>query len=189
MFEKILYINLDIRPDRKNHIENELNRLDLEYERFPAINISLNGLGCSMSHLEVIKLAKKMNYKNILIFEDDFKFNVTRQEFDAKIKKLFDSNINFDVCFLSSAAVNEKEPIVGIDFLERTLDTQGAEAYIINGHYYDKLIEVYERSVPLLEKTGMHWHYINDRSWVELQKKDMWIGFIERFGEPLMSLK
>ena len=33
--DKIFYINLDRRIDRRNEIEQELNNVELQYERFP----------------------------------------------------------------------------------------------------------------------------------------------------------
>ena len=58
--DKIIYINLDKRQDRKTEIENELISKELlNFERFLAIETPGFGiLGCSQSHLEVLKLAK-----------------------------------------------------------------------------------------------------------------------------------
>ena len=39
-FDKIFYINLDHREDRKNQIENEFSKYDIKAERWPAIRIS-----------------------------------------------------------------------------------------------------------------------------------------------------
>jgi ribosomal-protein-serine acetyltransferase len=75
--DKIIYINLSKRTDRREEIENELNNFNLYYERFEAIPTPECGIyGCGLSHLSVLKLAKERNYKNILILEDDFQFLV-----------------------------------------------------------------------------------------------------------------
>ena len=74
----IFYINLDHRTDRRAEIEGELSRFDLKFERFPAIAHKIGGVGCGTSHLEVIKLAKKRGYKNVVIFEDDIEFIVDK---------------------------------------------------------------------------------------------------------------
>jgi glycosyl transferase family 25 len=68
--DKIIYINLNKRVDRRADIENELNLFSLRYERFSAIEHEDGAIGCALSHLEVLKIAKKNNYKNILILED-----------------------------------------------------------------------------------------------------------------------
>ena len=56
--DHIVYINLDKRVDRREHIENELNRFELNFERFEAIYNDFGILGCTKSHLEVLKLAR-----------------------------------------------------------------------------------------------------------------------------------
>ena len=81
--DHIFYINLEERVDRKNLIEIELNKFDLKYERFPAIKDEMGIYGCGLSHLSVLKLAKERGYKNVLIFEDDFTFLVSKEEFET----------------------------------------------------------------------------------------------------------
>jgi glycosyl transferase family 25 len=61
--DKIVYINLDKRPDRKEEIENELNSFDLKYIRYKAIEHDMGIVGCGYSHLNVLKMAKALNLK------------------------------------------------------------------------------------------------------------------------------
>ena len=51
-----------------------------------------------------------------------------------------------------------------------------ASGYIINSHYYNKLIFLYKWSIRLLEQTKMHWEYANDVVWKDLQKKIIGLG-------------
>ena len=97
---KILYINLDRRPERKNNIENELKRLGLPATRISAIDgqsltddekeywmnrKNFNTLtrnesrvfgrvGCYLSHLKTMKYALDHNIWPLLILEDDCRF-------------------------------------------------------------------------------------------------------------------
>ncbi len=85
--DKIIYINLSKRDDRREQIENELNNFQLNYERFEAISTPDFGIyGCGLSHLSVLKMAKDRNYKNILILEDDFQFLVSKEVFEDNLK-------------------------------------------------------------------------------------------------------
>ena len=66
----VFYINLDSRPDRKNHIEAQLKQVGFsKYERFNAIKLpNGNGrIGCIMSHIRCLEIAKERNYSHILI--------------------------------------------------------------------------------------------------------------------------
>ena len=65
----------------------------------------------------------------------------------------------------------------------KIIEASNACAYLINGKYLDKLIELYEYAIPLLEQTGQHWIYANDQIWKSLQKKDNWLLFINRLGK------
>jgi len=180
--DKIIYINLNKRQDRREEIEKELQDYNLPFERFEAIEKSMGILGCLMSHLEVLKLAKERQYKNVLIFEDDFQFIVSKEKVEEDLSNLFDNNIDFDVCFLVNATYT-LEDIENYEFIKRTTHSTTAAAYIVNQHYYDTLIELYEANVPLLESTCMHWLYANDKCWEQLQKKDKWYLFTKPFGK------
>jgi len=181
---KTIYINLNKRTDRKEQIEKELNDFNLDYERFEAIETKGFGiLGCGLSHLEVLKIAKERNYENVLILEDDFTFIVSKEEFEEKLTNFFNLNLNYDVCFLSynlSKGISLENNVVN-----KIQETQSASGYIVNNKYYDKLIELYEEAMPLLQKTRQHWIYANDQVWKKLQIQDNWYYFITRIGKQI----
>ena len=103
--DRIFYINLDHRADRRAEIENELDAKGLSYERFPAVrHETIGGVGCGRSHVGVLRLAKERGYKRILVLEDDFIF--TTESLDI-INKLDD--VTFDVCLLSCNLLDSVE--------------------------------------------------------------------------------
>ena len=194
--DKVFYINLEHRTDRKHEIEDELNNYNIPYERFNAFATPDFGIvGCTKSHLEVLKEARDRKYKNILIFEDDFKFIVSRKEFEKNIKLLFETkvnndindinenniNIQFDICMLSYNLING-EICNPVPFLTKVLEVQTASGYIVNESIYNRLIELYEYALPLLESTRQHWIYANDQIWKTLQPNSNWYCFTERIG-------
>jgi hypothetical protein len=178
----IFYINLDHRVDRKQEIEGELSRFDLKFERFSAIPHKIGGVGCGTSHLEVIKLAKQRGYRNVLIFEDDIEFIVDKATFEKNMQTLFDSGINYDVCFLAYS-VNAFEPIREHDYVQRVLSSQTASAYLINAHFFDVLINNYSYSVNMFERRDEHWLYSIDQSWKQIQPHTNFICFKTRMGK------
>jgi len=71
----IFYINLESRKDRKLHVENQLENIGFKNaQRFNAIKLPNGALGCSMSHLKCLELAKKNCWDHIMIVEDDITF-------------------------------------------------------------------------------------------------------------------
>lgn len=184
LFGSVFYINLDKRKDRKEEIENELNNVDLKYERFDAIPDNFGMVGCTKSHLEVIKIAKERKLNNVLIFEDDFQFLVSKDEFWEEINKFFSKNINYDVVMLSYNMFKSEDYD---DDLLKVLDVQTASGYIVNEKIYDKLINVWEEAIPLLIETGKHWIYGNDQIWKKLQPQNNWFAFKKRIGKQRPS--
>ena len=184
--DKIIYINLEKRKDRREEIENELNTFGLRYERFEAIETPGFGiLGCGLSHLSVLKLAKERQYKNILILEDDFKFLVTKEKFENLLNLFFSTNIDYNICMISYNLLKKTES--KCDFLWKSLDVQTASGYIINSNYFDKLIDLYSWAMPLLEQTKAHWLYANDVVWKKYQLNDNWYCFKTRIGRQRAS--
>jgi GR25 family glycosyltransferase involved in LPS biosynthesis len=185
----VIYINLDRRPDRKEHIENEFDKMNISpYERFTAVERPPGQgiVGCGYSHLSVLKLAKERQYENILIFEDDFYFIVSREELRQNIRQFFESPFSddYDVCMLSYN-LHESEVCQDTPFVRRVRFAQTASGYIVNSRYYDTLITLYEHAIPLLEQTGIHWVYANDIVWKDLQQRDKWYCFTQRIGKQL----
>ena len=188
----VFYINLERRTDRREKIEGELTRYGIytgytTVERFPAIDTPGRGIvGCTYSHLAVYKLAKERGYKNVLILEDDFVFTAKKKEVYENLRKLFDSEsqIEYDVCMLAYNNIQSALP-TEYDFLLKTVEAWTASGYIVNSSMYDRLIELYERAAPLLEKTGEHWNYANDQVWKRLQQHPevKWYCFKERLGK------
>ena len=190
--DKIIYINLDKRTDRREQMERQLDAFGLSYERFPAIHHPRGIVGCSQSHHAVYRLAKERGYKNIWILEDDFEFVVSRATFEQQMMELMESGpssrSSCDVCMLAYNALETKDisghPSPSFPSLwMRIMSAQTASSYIVWAHYYDKLIELYDTSIPLLEQTQEHWNYANDQVWKLLQSQDRWIAPKERLGK------
>lgn len=182
---KIFYINLDKRIDRHAEIEEELRSHGLVGERFSAHYHPMGFVGCTHSHLDVLKIAQERDYANVLILEDDFEFLVSQEEMENAFEQLFSGSTlgpNFDVCKLSYSLC-ESEELPETPFLTRVLFSQTSSGYLINRHYYDTLINVLENALPILEQTGQHWLYTIDQAWHPLQKRDRWVCFTQRLGK------
>ena len=66
-------INLERRPDRLEHIQKEMDYMDWDYELFKAVDLNNHG-GCTLSHTEIIKIAKERGYNSVMVIEDDCTF-------------------------------------------------------------------------------------------------------------------
>ena len=56
----VMYINLERRPDRKENVIKELHKIGIERPIcFKAVELENGAVGCSISHLKCIEIAKK----------------------------------------------------------------------------------------------------------------------------------
>jgi glycosyl transferase family 25 len=179
MFGGVYVINLDRRTDRLAEITGELDRMGIPFKRFAGIDRKPGILGCGLSHLAVLKEARSLGLKNVLIFEDDFTFLVEKAVLWEKLEAFFETQECFDVCML---AYNIQESRLHSNLLLKVLQAQTASAYLVNQSFYDPLIALYEEAMPLLEETGCHWIYANDQVWKRLQPGANWFAFKERLG-------
>jgi GR25 family glycosyltransferase involved in LPS biosynthesis len=63
-------VNLETRPDRLENIKFELDYIGWDYEVFKAVNRN-SYMGCTLSHLGIINIAKERGYKRVMVIEDD----------------------------------------------------------------------------------------------------------------------
>jgi len=196
--DHVFYINLASRPDRRQQFETQATLYGISYERFDAIPHTFGIVGCTRSHQAVYRLAQERQYKNVLIFEDDFEFLVPRQVFEQEIAQIFAPiptattphtpapqtpplDPPIDVCMLAYN-LNASEPSRSPHLL-RVYDAQTASAYIVNASYLPTLIDLYDAAIPLLERTREHWKYANDQAWKVLQYTDGWYCTKTRIGK------
>jgi lipopolysaccharide biosynthesis glycosyltransferase len=132
-----------------------------------------------------LKIAKKNNYKNVIIFEDDFEFLIDKTEFHNLLKQLL--TVDYDVFILSYNTYPYNITKTEHPLLHRIKNTQTASGYIVNRKYYDKLIQNFEDGLNLLEKTDEYSKYAIDQYWKPLQETDVWLCYEKRVGKQRES--
>lgn len=166
------YINLLSRPDRKQHVENQLKNIGINADRFNAIKMGNGAIGCSMSHLKIIENAKANNWEHVLIVEDDILFtdpNLFIQQFN----KFLSNNKSFDVALIAG---NNLPPYIKIDdYCVKVSRCQTTTGYLVQQHYYDILITNYKEGIlKLMKDPANHFLYAIDKYWFKLQDNHNW---------------
>lgn len=156
-FDKIFCINLARRPDRRAQAEAEfakygipvefvegIDGLDLPLQNMiskDGLKVSRGDLGCTLSHLKIVRMAKQQNLKNYFVFEDDV-------EFAPDINNLFDTYfaqvpVNYDLLYLGGNHMG------GFDMLTANIAkihlTYTTHAIGVQAKAYDAMIEVLGR--------------------------------------------
>ena len=168
----VLYINLESRSDRRAQVESELKKIGVETpNRFKAIKLENGAIGCSMSHLKCIELAKERNYECVMVCEDDIEF-LNPQLFLSQLQKFLDKNISWDVVLIAGNNMLPYTPVN--DNCIKILNCQTTTGYIVKNHYYNTLIQNYKEGIQNLMKNPTNNEYKIDKYWFQLQRKDNW---------------
>lgn len=183
--DQIVFINLDYRTDRLNSMTNffQEGKIPLEkVTRFSAIRCNPGAVGCSKSHVEVLKLIKEKGWKNTLVLEDDVEW-IDFEAGYAKLKTLIQKP--FDVLMLGGLYL-----IMQGD--DRILKSCYTSSYIVSSHYVDTLLNNFQESLNILtrpasklslkilnnihsySKKNLNQYHI-DVHWQRLQKNHNWL--------------
>ena len=92
-------VNLETRPDRLEDIKFELNYIGWDYEVFNAVNRN-SYMGCTLSHLGIINIARERGYKRVMVIEDDCDVMPYTKSFIEDLEKQIEG-IEFGVMNLS----------------------------------------------------------------------------------------
>lgn len=192
--DKVIYINLDHREDRKEAMQFFLQEGCVPSDkviRFSAIKEIPGSIGCTKSHINCLKLAIENNWKNVLILEDDLEW-INFEENYKKLKDIITSQ-TYDVCLLGGTYLKTTAPYK----INMAVSTT---AYIVNSHYYTTLLSNFEIGlskklssypkkrisfIPVDEMDRIkflknkHHEFNIDIYWIKLQLKDNWIGMID----------
>lgn len=164
--EKVIYINLEHRTDRKEQVESELLKVfPLEkIVRFNAIKHKIGAIGCSMSHIGALEMAIENKWKNVLIVEDDLQWNNFEKGctiLSSLVKKQYDAIV------LSGHEVSyNKQTYKLFSCCART-------AYLVQNHYYETLLNNFKEGLARLQ-TNLMSQYRGDRYWNRIQARDNW---------------
>ena len=166
------FINLDSRPDRKQHAEGQLSLLGIHAQRFKAIKLKNGAIGCTMSHLKLLETAKANNWPHILIVEDDILFT-NPSLFTKQLENFLANRKDFDVLLFAG---NNIPPYTVIDdSCVRVSKCQTTTGYLVQRHYYDTLIANFKEGVALLmREPHKHVLYAIDKYWFHLQEIHKW---------------
>lgn len=202
-FSSAVYINLDRRTDRRDSFESQISKLGLSIPRFSAISPDENDsaltdelkkdpfcrfkIGCTLSHIAVIRQAKQTGLNNLLIFEDDCVFI---PEFVRKMAVCVNElrGRQWDLFYMGG------EPNVkclsfseNLRFCPETGGIYGTHAYAINSSFYDRALGLnpyMSVSIDILYLHQANRIYVLAKDLLVAQDdnsfSDLWGGYVKR---------
>ena len=165
--EKVIYINLEHRTDRRTEIESELSKYFSSDKiiRFNAIKDNHGGIGCTKSHIAVLEMAIENNWNNVLIVEDDAMWSNFQRGYPILNNLMKNS---FDVIMLGGV-------VQKLDMRTyKVYSGHTGTAYIVNKSYYSKLLQNFKESLSGFVTTMNYHMFALDQFWKRLQPVDNW---------------
>jgi len=169
-----LYINLESRPDRLEHVTLEFKKMNIEAERINAIKMAEGAIGCTLSHIRCLELAKERQYPHVFIIEDDITF--LQPELLSENLKKFEENVELQSWDVLIIGGNNCPPYMKVtDYCIRAFNNQTTTGYIVKSHYYDTLIQNFKESAQMLMRNPHNKReYALDMYWKRLQQTGIW---------------
>lgn len=160
-WDNIFIINLSRRPDRKIQMEKKFSMANItQYQFIEACDgsdskiitqynklkkeknlhiITPGHFACLLSHIKAIKLAKQMNYKQIMILEDDVFFQNNLLDILHNIYVP-----DYDMLYLGGIMSKKKYFNENWAYSNKT-NIIGAYAYILSSNIYDIILKELEK--------------------------------------------
>jgi GR25 family glycosyltransferase involved in LPS biosynthesis len=193
--DAIYYINLDHRTDRNEQFLQEIEKINFPINKVTRIsgvyNKELGALGCSLSHIKVLKTFLNSSYSNCIIFEDDFTFTTESDFVNDTINKILTSNLAYDIIMLSANCMycvpTSESPLV-----YKVYNASTSSGYMITKEFAKILLNNIEESALLLEdhynKTNeRHHEYCLDQYFKKLQPISNWYVCNPKLGKQKES--
>jgi hypothetical protein len=152
-------INLDRRPDRWEKVRARFERHDIrQVARFAALdwkalsvppdwNDVPGAYGCLLSHLEVVREARRRGTPSVLLFEDDVVFDDDlNSKFSRAVEQL---PSRWDMIMFGGS--HWQEPVRISDNVFRARATAATHAYALNRTVYDSFIELNSRAQSVVD--------------------------------------
>jgi len=182
--DKIIYINMDNRPDRRSALLQEFKRVGFAEDqiiRFPAS--SYNGCpnsGCLLSHANALEMAYDNGFQNVLILEDDFVFIDDVTKIHSDIRAFFEMNLSWDVLMFTTCS-----PVIleyTNDLVSRISSSSNGAGYLVNRSMMLELSTLFKSNVENLYNSKQHWVYQNDILWKTIMPMSQWYMFNHYLG-------
>jgi GR25 family glycosyltransferase involved in LPS biosynthesis len=151
-FSGVFLINLDRRPDRLEKVLPILDRAEFDtVMRFSAIEgkaikyqgpLNAGQVGCTLSHLAIIRHAKEHKMESIFIIEDDVEL---ADNFNEIVSNALEE-LPKDWCMFYAGGNHLKKASPHSEHLVKLSGTLTTHAYGIHSRFYDAIINTIESS-------------------------------------------
>lgn len=189
-------INLDRRPERWQQMQRKFDRHGIySVRRFPAVDgnkVELpanwahtpGAYGCLMSHLEVVREARRLGVSNVLILEDDVVFDDHLQK--KLVSYLQQLPPDWDMLFFG--ALHKDEPIKVANNIALITQAYSTYAYVLRDTVFDDFIALNQTSEAELDNNNQVlqqqfncYCFMPHLAWVEAGHSDAQLRLVDHW--------
>ncbi|WP_370620953.1 CDP-glycerol glycerophosphotransferase family protein [Citrobacter cronae] len=194
--DSIIHINLTQSGDCEQLVADQLAYFGVGAEKRIKISPPENAepnIRRLEGHISALRLAEHNGWDRVLILEDDFQFH-RNNECYHNINKYFDTLSKmikikkWDVAFLA-ANYFDITPLKNFPHLIKANTALCSCAYIVNKHYYKKLLSNYNKALNFLSDGSHNDQFLLDIYWHHCMRKDLWLGIFPNVGYPVSGSK
>ena len=190
LFDKVIFIHCVNNIERKKNITEFINKFNLKNAYIlEATCIKSNGVkGCAHSHYRAMEYCISNNLESVLIIEDDYWINESKEIIEKKLLEIFD--IDWDVIMLywfNNACIKRSEKVN--DNLRKLKHKKygwsSTLCYAVNKSMFRLLRESFKKSYDLMDDIYNHNRdkgIACDRLWLNLQLKYKWYIVNSKIG-------
>jgi glycosyl transferase family 25 len=180
LVDAVLYINLEHRVDRREHILAELGRMGVPQEkihRVDAVRRDIGALGCTLSHIKAFDFVLEKGWQRVLVLEDDFTWmpGCLASDVERQVGELLSPKAGrWDVVQISW---NPSGRIVGrgrLPWLRRAVGVRTTSGYFVRREFIGELLECFADAAAVMEREGWSADQCCDMRWQELQHDSEW---------------
>jgi glycosyl transferase family 25 len=188
LVDAVLYINLEHRVDRREHLLGELGRVGVpasKIHRVDAVRRDVGALGCTLSHIKALELVLEKGWERVLVLEDDFTWmpGVEASGVEKQVGELMGLPLGkWDVVQISW---NPSGRIVGVGrlpWLRRAVGVRTTSGYFIRRDFVSELLECFVDAAAVMEAEGWSAEQCCDMRWQELQHENEWYVALPPLG-------
>jgi GR25 family glycosyltransferase involved in LPS biosynthesis len=172
--DKLFYINLDERKDRKENVEKQLEKIKFPKDkifRFEAIKDEKGYLGCTKSHYNLIKNFMESEDQVWSIMEDDIMFHTNKEIIDIYINEFLEDQNS--IIFHGSVTFLEKENYS--KNLNRVNFGYTTTWYILKKQGVIPIFNSFKTSLINLLKGASHKEAACDVVWIKDMKENIFV--------------
>lgn len=177
-FDRIYFINLDHRLDRRKEIEAELGYMQVPADKIVRIPGVIpperrGSIGCTLAHINTLRhFLDHPDQQTAVVLEDDFQFLVTPEQLDESLERFLEQKPEWDVILLAGAVQRSKE------YPElpawRVLSAYTTSGYVVTRTMAAILLANFEEGLAKLREDPKNDDYHLDLYWRSLQPQYQW---------------